>query len=886
MKILKDFSKINKNDSAIAGGKGASLGEMTSVFAKATTGQASWYNPVPPGFVLLANAFERFLEETDLNVEIDTILHTVQHREIHTVDSASEKIQALVKGAKMPEDIAKEIKSSFKKLGAKFVAVRSSATAEDSTEAAWAGQLDSYLNTTEKNVLEKVQHCWASLFTPRAIFYRFELHDKNRGTDQTRNNTRIHTKLEKVSVAVVIQKMVESEVSGIAFSVHPVTQDYNQLIIEAGLGLGEAIVSGQITPDSYVVEKNPRRIIDKNISTQERGLFRASLYPSKVKLGSHAQNEWLDIPKEKGGLQKLSDKQILELSELVLKIEKHYGFPCDIEWAFALGKFYITQSRPITTLAPKPKTPDSKAEKKGETKEAVWVENFSADACGYELVSAFLEFGMWDFQRIIFGKKSPLVISDCFIDCKGIAVAGFYPENQIREIIDRLMNLIYSRPQKIQKNHKESYVINDKYVAYAKKCFSKNFKALTNGQLSKLFIDLIVWQEKAHQHSLGSTWYVDSHGGTFANSVLEKTKALVTLNNSKLNPAEVFTTLTTPEAPSSGLQEELESLGILEKINADKKVKAIFRNLKDYSKIPEELQASMKNAISNHHEKWQWIPFGYMGPAYGVDYYLAVWAGLIRENLDVKKTIEKLRNRPKEIKSKKRELIKELTIPKDLQRIYELAADITFLKGYRKDSSYFGFFVLEKIFREISKRLGLSILETHLLLHTEIRDLLMKNRKADKKEIERRKKHAVIILKDGKLVVLSGEKADEFMKLKKIKKEVFESGADSFKGTCACAGYAKGMVKIVNKPDEMHKMNQGDIMVSHTTFPSLVPAMKKASAIVTEDGGITCHAAIVARELGTPCVTGIKVATQVFKDGDEIEVKADDGIVRRIQKKK
>ncbi|HEY9584817.1 MAG TPA: PEP/pyruvate-binding domain-containing protein [Candidatus Paceibacterota bacterium] len=312
MNFTKNFKDLGRNDAAIAGGKGASLGEMTQSRI-----------PVPPGFVVLSSAFEKFCEETDLNVEIDTILHTVNHKEIHTVDGASEKIKGLIIAEEMPEDIGKEIMEQFAKLGAKYVAVRSSATAEDSGEAAWAGQLDSFLNTTEKDVLDKVKHCWASLFTPRAIFYRFEkdLHKT------------------KISVAVVIQKMVESEVSGIAFSVHPVTEDYNQLIIEAGLGLGEAIVSGQITPDSYVVEKEPRNILDINISEQERGLY-------KIESGG---NEWRNI-KDIGKKQKLSGKQILEFSELVLKIEKHYGFPCDIEWALESDKFYIVQSRPITTL--------------------------------------------------------------------------------------------------------------------------------------------------------------------------------------------------------------------------------------------------------------------------------------------------------------------------------------------------------------------------------------------------------------------------------------------------------------------------------------------------------------------------------------------------------
>lgn len=313
MELIRDFKKIDKNDVSLAGGKGASLGEMT---------QAGIL--VPSGFVILSNAFEKFLEETDLNVEIDAALEAVDHKEMHTVENASEKIKALILQANMPKDIESEIKNFFKKLNSKYVAVRSSATAEDSASAAWAGQLESYLNTTEENLLENVKKCWASLFTPRAIFYRFEkdLHK------------------QKISVAVVVQKMIESEKSGIAFSVHPVTEDKNQMIIEAGFGLGEAIVSGQITPDSYVVEKEPRNILDLNIETQERGLFRSA----------SGGNKWQAIKEPKASSQVLTKEQILELAATVLRIENHYGFPCDIEWAFADKNFYIVQSRPITTL--------------------------------------------------------------------------------------------------------------------------------------------------------------------------------------------------------------------------------------------------------------------------------------------------------------------------------------------------------------------------------------------------------------------------------------------------------------------------------------------------------------------------------------------------------
>lgn len=311
--FIKTFKEISKDDVGEAGGKGASLGEMTGA------GIA-----VPPGFVVVSEAFEEFLKETDLNVELDAILDNVNHGVVHEVDDAAEKIKALIMGKEMPSRIADEVLASFKTLGAKYVAVRSSATSEDSKDAAWAGQLDTFLNTTEDVLIENVKKCWASLFTPRAIFYRFE-----KG---------LHA--EHISVAVVVQKMVESEVSGIVFSVHPVTQDRDQLIIEAGFGLGEAIVSGSITPDSYVVEKSTWGILDKNITRQERGMYRA-------KGGSC---EWRDLPKEKGEKATLSDEEVLELSKMVVDIEKHYGFSVDVEWAREGGKFYITQSRPITTL--------------------------------------------------------------------------------------------------------------------------------------------------------------------------------------------------------------------------------------------------------------------------------------------------------------------------------------------------------------------------------------------------------------------------------------------------------------------------------------------------------------------------------------------------------
>ena len=276
MEFVKSLIRVGKNDVALAGGKGSSLGEMMK--AKI---------PVPRGFVVLSSAFQDFIKQTDLNIDIDAILDSVDTKKVHTVEEASEKIQSLILNKEIPDKISKAIINSFDDLGVNYVAVRSSATLEDSVATAWAGQLDTFLNTTKKTLLENVKKCWASLFTPRAIVYRFE------------------KKLHQTEVSVVIQKMINSEESGIAFSVHPITEDPNQLIIEAGFGLGEAIVSGEITPDSYVVDKQDWNVIDVNINKQSKGLFRK-------KSGG---NEWRDLG-DKGKKQVLNEKEIIDLSKL------------------------------------------------------------------------------------------------------------------------------------------------------------------------------------------------------------------------------------------------------------------------------------------------------------------------------------------------------------------------------------------------------------------------------------------------------------------------------------------------------------------------------------------------------------------------------------------
>jgi pyruvate,water dikinase len=310
--FIKTFKELSRKDIALARGKGASLGELT---------QAK--TPVPPGFVVLVSALDKFLEDTDLIVEIASQIRDLFHDSI------------------MPKVLEKEILKEFTKLKTRYVAVRSSATAEDSSIASWAGELETYLNTTKETLIKNIKKCWSSLFGTRALFYAFE---KKLITIGHQNKIRAKTckrlaDCYPVSVAVVVQKMIQSEVSGICFTAHPVTKDKNQMVIEAGWGLGEAIVGGKITPDTYIIDKKEEKILDKNISNQKIMI-----------VGDEIGTKEIKVPVLKQRKQKLSDKQIIFLAKICKRIENHYGKHQDIEWAMEKGKFYITQSRPITTL--------------------------------------------------------------------------------------------------------------------------------------------------------------------------------------------------------------------------------------------------------------------------------------------------------------------------------------------------------------------------------------------------------------------------------------------------------------------------------------------------------------------------------------------------------
>ncbi|MDK2875334.1 MAG: pyruvate, water dikinase, partial [Methanothermobacter sp.] len=318
VKYVAFFEELGKDDVGIAGGKGANLGELTQAGI-----------PVPPGFVVTAATYDKFMTDTGLQPVVMEMLENLDVNDTKELQRVSAEIKDIITSTEVPEDIQTLIIESYNALCQRigrddvYVAIRSSATAEDLPEASFAGQQDTFLNIRgAEDVLDYVRRCWASLFEARAIFYREE-------------NNFDHS---KVYIAVVVQEMVDAEKAGVMFTVHPSTGE-DRILIEGSWGLGEAVVSGSVTPDTYWVDKGTGKLLEFTVGEKNIMFTRED--------GRTVKKE---VPPELRNKRVLSDGEIAALAEMGRRIQEHYGSPQDTEWAIMDGEVYMLQSRPITTL--------------------------------------------------------------------------------------------------------------------------------------------------------------------------------------------------------------------------------------------------------------------------------------------------------------------------------------------------------------------------------------------------------------------------------------------------------------------------------------------------------------------------------------------------------
>ncbi|MBI3965984.1 MAG: phosphoenolpyruvate synthase [Chloroflexi bacterium] len=312
------FETLNRDDVLVAGGKGANLGEMMRAEL-----------PVPPGFTVTAAAYRAFVESAGLRDEIDRRIAALDVDDRWELETAADDIQKRIRESAIPATVKVAVVEAYRELShregaeAEMVAVRSSATMEDSEAASFAGMNRSFLNVQgESDLLHQIREVWASLYSPRVIFYRKRLGFTT-----------------EPEIAAIVQKMVDSEKSGVAFSIDPTTGDESVMVIEATFGLGEMVVSGQVEPDHYTVVKTDLSLRDVRIGHKERALIR----------GQHGGNTLVELDPERANARVLADDELRSVADLVRRDEAHYGTPQDTEWAIENGRIYLVQSRPVTT---------------------------------------------------------------------------------------------------------------------------------------------------------------------------------------------------------------------------------------------------------------------------------------------------------------------------------------------------------------------------------------------------------------------------------------------------------------------------------------------------------------------------------------------------------
>ena len=693
---------------------------------------------------------------------------------------------------KLTKDIKNEIIRKYKELNC-AVSVRSSATAEDSRNASFAGQFETFLNINSKSaLLNSISKCWKSAKSRRVISY-------------ARKN-----EIKNIKMAVIVQKMLNPDFAGVIFTVDPLYNKY--ILIEFVKGLGEKLVSGKTTPMSYFIDR-------KNYKINNRS-------------GNINMNKIL----------------IQRLARISLKIEKSYNFPQDIEFATKDNQIYILQSRAITTIN-QIEDPISHEYTENEINKIIkrdkntkwflyvtrpnpvlyrWMVNIAEGTGKIMKEVTGLDFYCYG-KKVIFGNL--MMSQDDLERIKKIIIKDNKNKPEIfkklaekcldscKELIDFCNSIKYTDFKK--KTNKELWEIFSKYV-------QKQIRAMT-------FLAL----------------------ATILDNIMEET-IILSIQRKDL-PNEIASKLAFPSFMSTTAKERLFLLELA-------------------LKLEKNPGYNYKTELNKIHEKFCWSSNLYWwGDNKSYEYYDKKLKELQKTN--IKKELIILKN---EIVNNKKEfelIIKKYNLDDNFVSYCRVAQDWAFLRTYRIEATYEGSYLIQNLRKEISKRMSLKEeKDFYQLTLPEIQSFLLNNISVDYLKINERKHGYIIFFFDEKNFLFSGKDINKFMEKEKGIMEVKE-----ITGNIVYIGKMEGRAKIVKKASELSKLKKGDILITPMTTVDYIPYLDKISAIVTDEGGIACHAAIVAREFKIPAIVGTKYATKVLKDNDLIEVDAYKGIIRKLK---
>ncbi len=414
---------------------------------------------------------------------------------------------------------------------------------------------------------------------------------------------------------------------------------------------------------------------------------------------------------------------------------------------------------------------------------------------------------------------------------------------------------------------------SDALVHFSRGVYEKNLEKLPNADLWHLYERY----SEVHTHLYEYGW-LSNATDMFYPEFTTKLKDFLrskTMDEEKANAYLII--LTSPQEETIATKETREFLNILIKIQNDKYLEKTFTE--PYINLRQMIPPQLRDEIRTYWEKYKHLKFMY----YGLETTEKEYYGHLQEYLNSgKSAAEELVKMDEEKAAKhfeREKLLIELNVDPFHMHLFAIYAEFMVTKWYRRNSQILSLSYIEKLLLEIGNRFNLSLSQIRCLMHDEVKEMLLHN-KFDPAELQKREEYCVSWYEKGKEFICSGENAKKIASL--AEKHDYDKNMKELHGQCACLGYAKGAVRIIQGAKDLHKMKKGDILVAYATDPDVVPAMKKAAAIVTEQGGVTCHAAIVSRELGIPCVIGTKIATKVLKDGEIVEVDATKGIVKRL----
>lgn len=819
MKYIKMLKDISKEDISTVGGKGANLGEML---------QAGF--PVPNGFCLTVNAFDLFMKHNNLD-----------HLEL-----CSDQLQAKMISAQLPHELEQEIAECYASLGQKKrVAVRSSATAEDLPEASFAGQQETYLNVLgEAGLYISIKKCFASLYSARALSYRRQ------------------TNFDAVNIllAVVIQEMVESEVSGVLFTADPINQNRDQMMLNAAWGLGEAIVSGKVTPDIYIYNKLECHISSKTLGKKEL----------LIVYGESGIQEITTTAKEKEQFC-LTQKQAIEIFEMGLKIEDHYDCPQDIEWAICKDTLYLLQSRPITTLNTNKQEPDMLT----KSQRAVlnnWIEHFPTPLYPLDVEPCD-----------IVDKAKSKVLQDLGISIDG----GLRMDDQgiISFSTDRvhLRSKIVKAPFLLRRFI--NYNINSSITNNEFQSITNELERISDTDMVQLSITALVKQLQHIMKLSEKIAYIRFRYNIFPFVIVSKLlqrklhKIDKNMNEYDLLSNLHYKTREMNKALSKltrYIQSDAELEAFINKqetINNEVITEIQSKYPEFWAKLQEFLHQFGWKSSSSYYafSSLSWFEdlislFSLLKIVMQSDNHVSSnnkyneIAGMIKKRFSVKKATKLL---------KKIETLRVYHVHREeslylIEMCYGLARKTVF-----QVSS-----LLPDIFEKPNDILFLTLAEVYALPSSIHNDNKKNNNQNNnyvhkiKQTIHLRKANRPQNEKLWNSLSISRKLEDE----------------NTLTGITGNRGISQGQVKKILSIQEFDKMQQGDILVCRYTDPSWTPLFVLAGAVVSDTGGPLSHSAIVAREYNIPAVLGCGNATEILQDGDKIVVDGDTGTVHKIKR--